>query len=106
MKAGETRRVAGMAGDNIVQAIGKTGGGTWRRVVRADGSEQRAVLIDLQGAQQQQASRPTAPSTRVNPADGLTYIWIAPGTFQIGCSRGDSDCFGPEKPAHAVTITK
>jgi formylglycine-generating enzyme required for sulfatase activity len=43
---------------------------------------------------------------KVNPKDGLTYVWIPPGTFQMGCSTGDTGCVGVEKPAHAVTITK
>ena len=44
--------------------------------------------------------------TKVNPVDGLTYVWIPPGTFRMGCSPGDSECSDDEKPAHAVTITK
>jgi formylglycine-generating enzyme required for sulfatase activity len=53
----------------------------------------------------------TAPSvaaqtqTKVNPKDGLTYVWIPPGTFQMGCSPGDSECNRAEKPAHQVTLT-
>ena len=41
-----------------------------------------------------------------NPKDGLNYVWIPPGTFQMGCSPGDAACGGNEKPAHAVTLTK
>jgi formylglycine-generating enzyme required for sulfatase activity len=44
--------------------------------------------------------------TKVNPKDGLTYAWIPPGTFRMGCSADDSLCQPPEKPAHSVTITK
>lgn len=44
--------------------------------------------------------------TRINPKDALTYVWIPPGTFQMGCSPGDSKCSDYEKPAHSVTITK
>ena len=44
--------------------------------------------------------------TRENFMDGLQYIRIPPGTFQMGCSRGDSDCYGDEKPSHGVTISK
>jgi formylglycine-generating enzyme required for sulfatase activity len=42
----------------------------------------------------------------VNPKDGLKYIWIPPGTFMMGCSPGDNECFDWERPAHQVTITK
>jgi formylglycine-generating enzyme required for sulfatase activity len=48
----------------------------------------------------------TTGSKRVNPKDGLTYVWIAPGTFTMGCSPGDSGCYDYEKPPHLVTITK
>ena len=30
--------------------------------------------------------------SRVNPKDGLTYVWIPPGTFRMGCSPGDNEC--------------
>src|SRR5207247_10729487 len=49
---------------------------------------------------------PVTGSTRVNPKDGLTYVWIAPGTFTMGCSPGDNECSEEERPAHQVTITK
>jgi formylglycine-generating enzyme required for sulfatase activity len=44
--------------------------------------------------------------SRVNPIDGLTYMWIPPGSFQMGCSPGDTECEDDEKPPHQVTITK
>ena len=43
---------------------------------------------------------------RVNPNDGLKYVWIPPGTFMMGCSPGDTECSDDEKPSHQVTITK
>jgi formylglycine-generating enzyme required for sulfatase activity len=52
------------------------------------------------------ASTLRAGSTRVNPKDGLTYVWIPPGTFRMGCSVGDNECPDNERPAHDVTITK
>ncbi|MBM3734408.1 MAG: formylglycine-generating enzyme family protein [Acidobacteria bacterium] len=42
----------------------------------------------------------------VNPVDGLTYLWIPPGEFLMGCSPGDGECDSDEKPAHPVRITK
>jgi serine/threonine protein kinase/formylglycine-generating enzyme required for sulfatase activity len=53
-----------------------------------------------------QPAGPAVVTTKVNPKDGLTYVWIPAGTFQMGCSPGDSECSSNEKPAHAVTITK
>jgi formylglycine-generating enzyme required for sulfatase activity len=47
-----------------------------------------------------------AGATKVNPKDGLTYVWVPPGTFRMGCSTGDKECESDEEPAHQVTITK
>ncbi len=44
--------------------------------------------------------------TEVNVKDGLKYVWIPPGTFQMGCSSGDGECSSDEKPARTVTLTK
>ena len=46
------------------------------------------------------------PAPRVNAKDLLTYVWIPSGTFQLGCSDGDDQCYKNEKPAHQVTITR
>ena len=43
---------------------------------------------------------------KVNPKDGLPYVWIPSGTFSMGCSLGDLQCDQDEKPAHSVTISK
>jgi hypothetical protein len=43
---------------------------------------------------------------RRNPKDGLTYVWIPPGRFMMGCSPGDMECEDNEKPAHEVEITR
>lgn len=45
-----------------------------------------------------------AAETKVNPRDGLIYIWIAPGTFSYGCSRGDIECFDWEPAARTITL--
>jgi formylglycine-generating enzyme required for sulfatase activity len=49
---------------------------------------------------------PQVGDSKVNPTDGQRYVWITPGTFQMGCSPGDAECFEDEKPAHGVTLTK
>jgi formylglycine-generating enzyme required for sulfatase activity len=43
---------------------------------------------------------------RVNPQDGLNHVWIPPGTYTMGCSPGDSECYSDESPSHSVTISK
>jgi serine/threonine protein kinase len=46
-----------------------------------------------------------SPKIKANPKDGLTYVWIEPGTFMMGCSPGDTECPDAAKPPHQVTIT-
>ena len=43
---------------------------------------------------------------QLNPKDGQRYVWVEPGTFRMGCSPGDSECFDFEKPTRDVTLTK
>ena len=50
--------------------------------------------------------QPANVQTRVNPKDGLSYVWIPPGKFIMGCSPGDKQCVPNEKPPHEVTITR
>jgi len=43
-------------------------------------------------------------NTKVNTKDGLTYVMIPPGTFQMGCSPDDFECT-PDETRHSVTIS-
>ena len=36
---------------------------------------------------------------------GLTWVTIPGGTFQMGCSPGDSSCDSNEEPSHSVTLS-
>ncbi len=47
-----------------------------------------------------------ARTVRENPKDGLKYVWIPPGTFEMGCSPTDNECYSDEKPAHRVTLSE
>lgn len=47
-----------------------------------------------------------AGATRINQKDGLTYVWIPPGKFNMGCSPGDNQCPAEERPAHEVEISR
>jgi formylglycine-generating enzyme required for sulfatase activity/lysophospholipase L1-like esterase len=49
---------------------------------------------------------PTAGTIRLNPSDELSYVWIPAGTFTMGCSADDNECFDDEKPARQVAISK
>jgi formylglycine-generating enzyme required for sulfatase activity len=50
-----------------------------------------------------------AGQTRQNSVDGLTYVWIPPGRFEMGCSmdaagKYDAECYDDEKPSHPENI--
>lgn len=36
----------------------------------------------------------------------MEFVWIRPGSFMMGCSSGDTECYAEEKPAHRVAITR
>jgi serine/threonine-protein kinase len=42
-------------------------------------------------------------AARTSPVDGLDYMRIPPGTFQMGCVPGDA-CDADEQPRHPVTL--
>ena len=56
----------------------------------------------LRGLLSYAGSRPT----EVNPVDGLTYVWIPAGSFQMGCPPSDVDCDGDREPVRQVTIAQ
>ena len=47
---------------------------------------------------------PTPGAVRPNPNDGLDYVWIPPGEFDMGCSPGDDECESDER-RHTVRIS-
>jgi formylglycine-generating enzyme required for sulfatase activity len=65
---------------------------------------QSSALLAGQG--DLQAKLGAAAKARVNPKDGLHYVFIPAGSFKMGCSAGDSDCSPDEKPPHDVKISK
>jgi formylglycine-generating enzyme required for sulfatase activity len=69
---------------------------------QADGQPAQSVRVP--GSPQTETA--SAGQAVVNPADGLTYVQIPPGTFVMGCSSADTECDRDEKPAHRVTIRK
>jgi formylglycine-generating enzyme required for sulfatase activity len=73
----------------------------------------KLILVFLQGLRdkgvalepQPTPQPPVIGTVRVNPNDGLNYVWIPPGSFMMGCSTGDSECYDYEKPSHPATIS-
>ena len=109
-KAGELHR----KGSTIALAVSK--GSEPTRVVPtqpAPSPEEKTTKTqpppNLVHTEQSPAKGPEAiklspPGTvKVNPKDGLKYVWIPPGTFMMGCSPGDR-CRADEIP-HRVTIS-
>jgi len=74
--------------------------GSWRRAALA---VPKATSVE---AGRGNTSSERSGRVRENPKDGLKYAWIQPGTFVMGCSPRDNECFDQEKPAHQVRITK
>ena len=73
-------------------------------LLRAAGADDRLIAA-VRGAGKTPAGSPTAGTPRENARDGLRYVWIPAGTFMMGCSPGDNDCYDDEKPAHNVTLS-
>ena len=41
---------------------------------------------------------------RVNARDGLTYVWVGPGSYWTGCDPADKECIGWERARRQVKI--
>jgi formylglycine-generating enzyme required for sulfatase activity len=55
------------------------------------------------------ASTPAQPKRgdeKVNPKDGLRYVWLPPGKVTTGCSPGDNECYEDEFPTREITLTR
>ena len=60
-----------------------------------------AMAASSVGAFQKPSAKAAAPKlgdSKLNPKDGLTYLWIPPGNYTSGCSPNDKDCFPDETP--------
>ena len=49
---------------------------------------------------------PRPGQVKINAKDGQRYVWAPPGTFTMGCSPNDNECYDEEKPTHEVAITR
>jgi formylglycine-generating enzyme required for sulfatase activity len=108
--------------DNLSRGIADTNGkltvsdvatGAHALRVTARGKKDFIQVVNVSSGQQTRVEvalwelrPPTQGDVRENPRDGLKYVWIQPGSFKMGCSRGDKECLDDEKPSHQVTISK
>ncbi len=74
-----------------------------------------AIFAWTVAAARAQTAQPAAGTRKINPKDGLTYVWIPPATFRMGClgsvierpgKVGIEACLGNELPRHSVTLTR
>ena len=69
----------------------------------------QSTLVAFQnpvGLSEKISSAPKLGDSKVDPKDGLRYLWIPPGNFTAGCSPGDNECFEDEYPPRKTTLTK
>ena len=84
-----------------------------RRERRREGEVERLALLgegDYRSCRYASATEPSPKSwpvkvQRKGPAS-MEFAKIPAGTFTMGCSPGDTECYREEKPAHRVIITR
>lgn len=78
------------------------------RLHRVDVREGFAELLAFLGvgASGPVGAEPAAGTVRLNPAEGLEYVWIPAGECWMGATPGDDDASENEKPRHRVRISK
>ena len=64
-----------------------------------------AVALVVAGVMLLAHRGPKKGEVRDNPNDGLKYVWIPSGSFMMGCSPGDNECYDFEKPPHQVALS-
>ena len=92
---------------NLREQLGRAKDATEQKRLQAELNDMLSQESQVRKARDSASAALSADSknrSRINPADGLTYVFIPAGAFQMGCSPGDSECDGDEKPAHNVTI--
>jgi len=104
--------IANAAPGNHVLRATLSGKSAYEGKVAIEAGVDVKIVVALSGPAENSPARPgepprrSAPNARLNPKDGLRYVWIPPGTFSMGCSAGDPECPGAEKPPHQVTISR
>jgi formylglycine-generating enzyme required for sulfatase activity len=79
-------------------------------VLRTAAPTSQSAAFAIPAAVKPTTFQPMPGEIRIHEVDGLEYVWIPPGSFQMG-SPGDqgkisSEWLGDELPAHYVAITR
>ena len=51
------------------------------------------------------AAPPASGERRASAREGVEYVWIAAGAFEMGCVPGDGECADDERPRHHVELS-
>lgn len=63
------------------------------------------TLLVVGGAISWRSYRPKHQTIiKTNPADGLSYVWIAPGSYERGCPESVTNCNNDEKPLRRIRL--
>jgi formylglycine-generating enzyme required for sulfatase activity len=108
-KTGLDKRIL-MAGAMVLMAVAAVAVWRWPSAKSGfnDGHSTDGKLrppVDAKKGSDEKGNPPDSkPQPWVNPKDGLTYVWIPPGQFNMGCSAGDTECKPEEAPNHLVEL--
>ena len=71
-------------------------------------AEARAAKAEAerQAEEERRRANPSPLEVRRSSKDGLEYVFIPPGEFEMGASPGDDEAGDDEKPRHRVRITR
>ena len=60
----------------------------------------------IASGQQPPAGSPEPGTVKVHSTDEQQYVWVPPGTFEMGCVPDDNECDADEQPRHTVTLSR
>ncbi len=98
-EAGNRARPSRLAGRRLRRRLGLA-------IAAAAVATSVVVIVALWQPFKAPSTSPVRVGEVVKPRDSSDYVWIPPGSFEMGCVPSDMECVGDEKPRHRVTLTK
>jgi formylglycine-generating enzyme len=74
------------------------------RLVDGDRTAGTPLVVDLPSRAINTPARAGQVGAMLLTKDGQGYVWVRPGSFTMGCSKGDRECAANEKPPHEERI--